>query len=440
MTEERQKKIKEEAREKGFETPALFAFFKNKDDKVEFKTVNLMIKIVGLLAAFALLIFIIQTIGESIFQPLFTFLAILSPFIVGIVFAWLLTPVVSALVKRHWKPTTASLFVTIVGVTLLVILFTGFGYVVLSSVIRFFTGGYNINMLFENVDIVQLVNAHINNDFEHDGLLQLVVQMGVFFGFIDKLSITDPTTLTVTNTYILSIAPGNSLTDFIASSASYFWKFVIAAMVMGFLLPNFSNFGKNVKSIIPKTVKKEWSEWIDIMGESFSDYMKGALTIASIIGSVYVVGLGLIALLSSTVFYVPGETSILSTQNTGIVLVILTIFTFGILGSLTNLIPYAGPFIGGIPIIIIIALNDTTNNYWVTICSALLLITAQSLESLFLQPYLMGKQTRLHPVAILLGLTVFGSLFGIVGMLIATPIISVVRSLIQFYNSRYDIF
>ena len=87
-----------------------------------------------------------------------------------------------------------------------------------------------------------------------------------------------------------------------------------------------------------------------------------------------------------------------------------------------------------------VSLNDTTPYYWVTWAVALVILVTQSLESLFLQPYVMGKHTRLHPVAILLGLTIFGSLWGIVGLIVSTPILSVGRSVIQYYNVKYDIF
>jgi predicted PurR-regulated permease PerM len=414
--------------------PGIMRFFRNKSDGLDYRSVNFVIKLVGALAALALLILIIESIGSSIFQPLFTFLSILTPFIVGIVFAWLLTPVVAVLVKRNWKPGTASFVVTLVGVFMLAVLIGGFGYVTLNSIIRFFTGSYDIAyFLRTGRDIVTLVNDNITEEFNKGGLLQLVVQGGVALGFIEKTGVGSEAI------YMLNMQTGTSVGDIIGTTFNYFWKAVISAVVVGFMLPNFSSFGSNVKSIIPKNVKEEWSNFIDIIGSSFSDYMNGALMIAGIVGSVIATGIGIIAILSSTIFATPGATSILSFSEGG-PFVILTVVVFGILAALTNLIPYAGPFIGGIPIVIIVALNDSTPNYWVTLGLALVIIITQSLESLFLQPYVMGRQTRLHPVAILLGLTLFGSLWGIVGMLISTPLLSVARSTINYYNAKYDIF
>ena len=52
----------------------------------------------------------------------------------------------------------------------------------------------------------------------------------------------------------------------------------------------------------------------------------------------------------------------------------------------------------------------------------------------------MSKTTKLHPVTIILGLLVFGHFFGIVGMLISTPVIAVCKTLIKFFNERYEFF
>ena len=46
------------------------------------------------------------------------------------------------------------------------------------------------------------------------------------------------------------------------------------------------------------------------------------------------------------------------------------------------------------------------------------------------------RTTKLHPVAILLGLTVFGTLFGIVGMLMATPTLAMGKAIINYYNDN----
>ena len=52
----------------------------------------------------------------------------------------------------------------------------------------------------------------------------------------------------------------------------------------------------------------------------------------------------------------------------------------------------------------------------------------------------MSKTTKLHPVSIIVGLLIFGHFFGIVGMLLSTPIISVLKVVIEFIDSKLHIF
>ena len=49
----------------------------------------------------------------------------------------------------------------------------------------------------------------------------------------------------------------------------------------------------------------------------------------------------------------------------------------------------------------------------------------------------MGKTMKLHPVTVMVGLLIFEHYFGIIGMILATPIISICKLLIEFTNERY---
>ena len=50
----------------------------------------------------------------------------------------------------------------------------------------------------------------------------------------------------------------------------------------------------------------------------------------------------------------------------------------------------------------------------------------------------MSKTTKLNPVTIILGLLVFGYFFGILGMILSTPIIGAIKELINFFDEKYD--
>ena len=400
--------------------------FFTKDNEMDYRSINLTIRFVGVLVSIALFIYIFQTVSNGVLTPVFQIFNVLSPFIFGIVFASLFTPIVSKLVDLGWSRKLASLVVTIGGVLFLSALFVGFFYVTVSSFVNFFTGGYNIaHFLDTGESFIDYINDNINSSLPRSALLDIFVQLGQFFNVISGNE----------GSYVVVIDTDGQLPSLLGSVGSYGWQTVITVMVVAFMLPNFAKFRRQVKKLSPIKYKETWSTFVDIVAKSFAEYMRGALLIALIVGSTVAIGTTIISILSSTVFYEAGASSILNFQSNGS-LVLLTILVFGLILMTTNLIPYAGPFIGGIPVVLIVALNDTTANYWVTWSVLLLILTVQTLESLFLQPIVMGKQTKLHPVTILLGLAIFGALFGLIGFLIGTPLISIGRGLFRHYNRK----
>ena len=404
----------------------LRGWFTTQDQSLDYGAINLTVKVVGFLVAIALIILIFQTVMGGVFSPLFRFINVLSPFIFGIVFASLFTPVVSKLVDLGWSKRLASLVVTLGGVVFLSTLFVGFFYVTVSSFVNFFTGGFNISHFLDTGDnLIDYINQNVNSTLPRSGLLELFIQAGQFFNIVEGSP----------GNYQIVFDTNGQLPSLLGNVGSYAWQTVITVMVVAFLLPNFARFRRNVKKIAPIRYKEPWGNFVDIVAKSFAEYMRGALLIAVIVGSTLAVGATVISILSSTIFFQAGTSSILNFQANG-VLVLLTILVFALILMTTNLIPYAGPFIGGVPVVMIVALNDTTPNYWVTWSMAAMILFVQSLESLFLQPYVMGKQTKLHPVTILLGLAIFGSLFGLVGFLISTPLISIGRGLLRYYNRK----
>ena len=57
-----------------------------------------------------------------------------------------------------------------------------------------------------------------------------------------------------------------------------------------------------------------------------------------------------------------------------------------------------------------------------------------------LTPVIMSKRLNLHPVVIIVSLLVFGHFFGIIGMLLATPICALIKILFVFFDEKYGIF
>lgn len=100
-----------------------------------------------------------------------------------------------------------------------------------------------------------------------------------------------------------------------------------------------------------------------------------------------------------------------------------------------NMIPYL-QIIGFAPTILLALLKaaDTGDNFWLILLSALaVFVVVQIIEDAILTPRIMGKITGLNPAIILLSLSIWGSLMGILGMIIALPLTTLMLSYYQRY-------
>ena len=112
----------------------------------------------------------------------------------------------------------------------------------------------------------------------------------------------------------------------------------------------------------------------------------------------------------------------------------------GVIAGLGHLIPYFGPIIGGIPAVIIsiVQFGDFSQ---VPIITFIVLLT-YALDNGFVQPYVFGKSVDMHPIMIILLIIAGGTLFGLIGMLLAVPVATVIKTFakeIYFATKNYKI-
>ena len=121
--------------------------------------------------------------------------------------------------------------------------------------------------------------------------------------------------------------------------------------------------------------------------------------------------------------------SMLAALSVTLVLLILGVpypLVFGLIALLAETIPVIGPMISAIPALFVAYTSTTPNT---ALCLAVFYVVYYTLDSQMLQPIVMGKKIKLHPVVILLALLISGKLFGILGMLFAMPVAAVYRVL-----------
>jgi predicted PurR-regulated permease PerM len=108
-------------------------------------------------------------------------------------------------------------------------------------------------------------------------------------------------------------------------------------------------------------------------------------------------------------------------------------FLFGVIAGIFNVIPYVGPILGGIPIFIVSLSVGIHTFFW----SLLVVFGTQFIDGNFIQPKIMSKAMNVHPVSIIVGLIIFGELFGFLGLVISTPLIGVINVLLK--HSKHEI-
>jgi predicted PurR-regulated permease PerM len=108
---------------------------------------------------------------------------------------------------------------------------------------------------------------------------------------------------------------------------------------------------------------------------------------------------------------------------------------FGAWVAVTELIPYLGPWLGGIVPIAYALVVDPISAIWVL----LLFLGIHQIEGHIVVPKVMGSALRLHPLLVIFGLLAGAELYGLPGVFVALPLLAVIRALYEFFSERVEL-
>ncbi len=186
--------------------------------------------------------------------------------------------------------------------------------------------------------------------------------------------------------------------------------FVIVPVVAFYLLLDWDRMIARIDELLPREhapVIRHLSREID---KTMAGFIRGMGTVCLILGTYYAVALMAVGL------------------QFGLVV--------GAIAGLVTFIPYVGALVGGV-LAIGLALFQFWGD-WVSIgMVAGIFVIGQIVEGNFLTPKLVGNSVGLHPVWLIFALSVFGTLFGFVGMLVAVPVAAAIGVLIRFAVGHY---
>jgi predicted PurR-regulated permease PerM len=97
-----------------------------------------------------------------------------------------------------------------------------------------------------------------------------------------------------------------------------------------------------------------------------------------------------------------------------------------------ELVPYVGPFLGGLPPVLVALFQDPLTAVWVT----LLFVGLQQIEGHVASPLIFGHALRINPLLVIFALLFGAELFGIVGALVALPVAAVIRETVVYLRQH----
>ena len=369
-----------------------------KKDKINYDDVNEMAsigkKILKILYILLIVlgIYALTLINKEwkIFGFIWSFIKVISPVFIGITIAYLLNPLITRMTAKKKLNRLAATIIIFVIFILVVYLLLQY---LIPLVVR------EVNELIKYLPTVfNSVNGFIN-------------------GLLTKLNMSElneTNTLNVNNILngLLNTYTSNMPTKLLALATSFVSKTgtLLLSLIIGFYLClDFDRASEFLYIFIPKKYRASTHALFKDISEQIFSFVKGTGLIAILVFAVSAICFG-ISGLKAAVF-------------------------FALWNAVTNIIPYVGPYIGGIPIIAVAFATD----YRLGIIITVVVIAIQLIESYILHPIVMSKTMKLHPVTIILGLLIFGHFFGIIGMVIATPLTAIIKTIWLFLNDKFKI-
>ena len=181
---------------------------------------------------------------------------------------------------------------------------------------------------------------------------------------------------------------------------------VLTPVITFYILRDYDRIRVKAREFIPRPKEAAVVEFASEYDRLLSSYLRGQITVALILGALMAVGL-LIAGFPNWLL-------------------------FGALVGVLSLVPYLGLALSLVPAVIIALASQTS-----LISLALVYIVTQVLEGTVISPRIVGESVGLHPVWVILSLSVTGFFFGFVGFLIAIPLAVGVKLLVVRGVARY---
>jgi len=320
---------------------------------------------------------------------------ILAPFIISLVFAYMLDPVVDLFERwkiPRWVSALVLILLFLTGVTLAL----------------FFVLPVAVTQLEGVLDSLSRVTDDFRNFFWNSKFMKLLERYGLS---ADELRSTFANQLTPKLEDLLKVlvhAIGSVMSG-ISSFITQVFYLILIPFLTFYFLTDFPKIGHRFRMLFPRQLRPRISDYMDKADDLIGHYMRGALLVALLQG-----------ILVSVFFSIFG---------------IRYALLLGLLAAVLDLVPYFGLIITMILAAAMAAFSDSPVLPKVAFAIGWVGFL-HILEVVFLSPKIVGSKMGLHPLLIILSLLVFMYFLGFVGLLIAVPTTALIILFVQDWERR----
>lgn len=356
--------------------------------------------------AFTVFLLFVKDNIDVVWEIICTIAEILTPFVVGFLFAYLLnfpykffyTKAFGKMGTKHKvfvkmkKPLAIICTYTLIAAIFIAIIWIVVPQIIenIASLVESMPTYYNAVMQHVN-EFIDWINSVFNAGIEKDNILNnLLTEISKFFSMQNITQFAGKT--------------GEAIFGMVLGTASGVYNFVMGVVISVYFLAAKEQLCRMIKRLavafIPIKYLPKIYEIVDI-----TDTKCGRFLVGDIIDAAFVGLLTFVAMVILNVPYAP---------------------LIAVLIGVTNIIPFFGPFIGAIPSALLLFII----NPWDMIKFIIIVVIIQQLDGNLFKPKIIGNQVGLSSFWVLFSVVVGGALFGLPGFILGTPIFAVIYSLV----------
>ena len=333
---------------------------------------------------------------------------IIAPFLVALIIAYILNPVVRFLTNKKFSRNWAVTMVFIFFISIIIL-------VVVPIIYSMITQATDMGAKLKNLDTTRLNNQYV------EVLTKTKNKFKEWFPeYKDNAAdILQNTKLQEYLTEAVVVVKDNLITlsgkvfGFLGNTFTGVFNLFFIPILVFYILLDMDDIYDGFKKLIPPGYQDKTLSILNKIDTQLSAMLRGQCIENSIFAILMTLGFALSGL-KACLFLGP-------------------------LSGIANFIPYLGGFFSAILAFFAAITQATESGAGLWIGLIMTISIAQFIDVWYLQPYVVGENAGLRPLTIMLALTIAGSLAGIVGMLLAVPVTVIMKVLgIELYHALYD--